>query len=187
VRSPRSCCAWPRSRRYRLYALAAKEYGPSGSASCNSSNGNAVSSSCIFYDVTLGDIDAHCTSLSGTLYNCYLPAGSTYGVLSTSNASYQLAYGTQTGCDFATGIGTVNVANLVSGWNERANTHDFNGDGTSDRLWHDTSGNVAIWETTARRSESGYLVRRECCRQLVDSRPRKKLRYRCYLAWRQLG
>jgi subtilase family serine protease len=129
---------------YRLYALAAKEYGSSGSAGCNSSSGNAVSSSCIFYDVTLGDIDAPCTALSGTLHNCYLPSG-TYGVLSTSNASYQPAYGTQTGWDFATGLGTINVANLVSGWNERANTHDFNGDGRSDILWHDGSGNVAIW------------------------------------------
>jgi hypothetical protein len=25
-------------------------------------------------------------------------------------------------------------------------THDFNGDGKSDILWHDTSGNIAIWE-----------------------------------------
>jgi hypothetical protein len=28
----------------------------------------------------------------------------------------------------------------------KTNTHDFNGDGMSDVLWHDTSGNVAIWE-----------------------------------------
>jgi hypothetical protein len=26
-----------------------------------------------------------------------------------------------------------------------AETGDFNGDGQSDLLWHDTSGNVAIW------------------------------------------
>jgi hypothetical protein len=28
----------------------------------------------------------------------------------------------------------------------RANTHDFNGDGNSDIAWRDTSGNVAMWE-----------------------------------------
>jgi hypothetical protein len=28
----------------------------------------------------------------------------------------------------------------------KTNTHDFNGDGHSDILWRDTSGNVAIWE-----------------------------------------
>jgi hypothetical protein len=82
-----------------------------------------------------------CTALNGTLYNCYFPSG-TYGMLSTSNNAYQPAYGTQTGRDFATGVGMINVANLVSSWNERTSTHDFNGDGESDNLWRDTSGNV---------------------------------------------
>ena len=93
----------------RLYALASSEYGTGGSSSCNSSNGNSVGSTCTFYDVTLGDMDVPCT---GT-HNCYKPSG-TYGVLSTSNSSYQKAYGTATGWDFATGIGTVNVNNLVN-------------------------------------------------------------------------
>ncbi len=93
------------------YSLAATEYGASGSTTCNSNLGNAVGSSCIFYDVTLGDMDVNCT---GT-HNCYLPSG-TYGVLSTSNSSYLPAYGTATGWDFATGIGTVNAANLVNNW-----------------------------------------------------------------------
>ena len=93
----------------RYYTLASGEYGTGGSSTCNSSNGNGVGSSCIFYDVTLGDMDVNCT---GT-HNCYKPSG-TYGVLSTSNSSYQKAYGTATGWDFATGIGTVNVYNLVN-------------------------------------------------------------------------
>jgi hypothetical protein len=38
----------------RYYALANTEYGATGSAACNSSLGNGVGSSCIFYDVTLG-------------------------------------------------------------------------------------------------------------------------------------
>jgi hypothetical protein len=131
---------------YRLYQLAAGEYGASGSSTCNSSNGNTVGGSCIFYDVTQGDNDVPCVADSGTYYNCYRPSG-TYGVLSTSNNSYQPAYSATTGWDFATGIGTVNVANLVENWNEdlRTATHDFNGDSKSDILWHDTSGDVAIW------------------------------------------
>jgi subtilase family serine protease len=96
---------------YRYYQLAANEYGASGSSTCNSSNGKTVGSSCIFYDVTLGDIDAPCT---GT-HNCYRPSG-TYGVLSTSNSSYAPAYRATTGWDFATGIGTINVSNLVTNW-----------------------------------------------------------------------
>jgi len=93
----------------RYYALASSEYGTGGSSTCNSSNGNSVGSTCTFYDVTLGDMDVPCT---GT-HNCYKPSG-TYGVLSTSNSAYQKAYGTATGWDFATGIGTVNVNNLVN-------------------------------------------------------------------------
>jgi subtilase family serine protease len=90
------------------YSMAKTEYGSSGSSTCNSSNGSGVGSSCIFYDITQGDMDVNCT---GT-HNCYKPSG-TYGVLSTSNSAYDPAYGTGTGWDFATGIGSVNAYNLV--------------------------------------------------------------------------
>ncbi len=134
---------------YRLYQLAAAEYGASGSSACNSSNGNAVSGACMFYDVTLGDDVVPCRADAGTPYNCYLPSG-TNGVLSLSSNSYEPAFTTGVGWDFATGIGTVNVANLVKGWNgARApltDAHDFNGDDKSDILWRDNSGNLAIWE-----------------------------------------
>jgi hypothetical protein len=133
---------------YRLYQLAASEYGASGSSACNSSNGNTVSASCIFYDVTLGDNVAPCTSDGGAYYNCYRPSG-TYGVMSTSNSSYAPAYKTTTGWDFSTGIGTVNVLNLVMGWSGSGyfltDTHDFNGGGKSDIAWRNTDGDVAIW------------------------------------------
>jgi hypothetical protein len=92
------------------YSLAAGEYG-GGDTSCNSTLGNGVSSTCIFYDVKQGDMDVNCTGTN----NCYKPSG-TYGVLSTSNSAYDPAYGTTTGWDFATGIGTLNVANLVNAW-----------------------------------------------------------------------
>lgn len=103
------------------YQLAAAEYGSAGDSSCDSSKGNAVSSTCIFYDVTLGDMDVDCSFLDSThIYNCYDPGGTStngfVGVLSTDNNSYKPAYGTTIGWDFATGIGTVNVANLVNNW-----------------------------------------------------------------------
>jgi subtilase family serine protease len=94
------------------YKLAAAEYGATGSTACNSTNGNAVASTCTFYDVTQGDMDVNCT---GT-HNCFRPSG-VNGVLSTSNTAYQPAYGTTTGWDFATGIGTINANNLVNNWN----------------------------------------------------------------------
>jgi subtilase family serine protease len=93
------------------YSLAAAEYGPSGNSSCNSTLGNGAASSCVFYDVTHGDMDVNCTGTQ----NCYAPSGS-YGVLSTSNSAYAPAYGTTAGWDFATGIGTLNAANLVNAW-----------------------------------------------------------------------
>ena len=96
-----------------LYALAATEYGQNGDKKCDSTKGNKAKSSCVFYDVTEGDMDVNCT---GT-YNCYLPSG-TYGVLSTSDKKYKPAYGATRGWDFATGIGTVNVTNLVNAWPE---------------------------------------------------------------------
>lgn len=100
------------------YQLASHEYGSSGSQSCLSSNGSGAGSSCIFYDITSWGIDQACT---GTI-NCYdasaTPAAGhgRYGVLSTSDSSYEPAFGTNTGWDFATGIGTVNAANLVNNW-----------------------------------------------------------------------
>ena len=60
---------------------------------------------------------APCTNYPNTsnYYNCYLPSG-TYGVMSTNNNAYAPAFATGTGWDFATGIGTVNVYNLVTNW-----------------------------------------------------------------------
>jgi subtilase family serine protease len=93
------------------YSLAKTEYGTTGSTTCNSTLGNGVGTSCVFYDVTQGDMDVDCTGTN----NCYRPSG-TYGVLSTSDSAYDKAYGTTTGWDFATGIGTVNVTNLANAW-----------------------------------------------------------------------
>jgi subtilase family serine protease len=97
------------------YALANAEYGNSGDSSCNSTLGNGTASSCVFYDVTLGDIDVPCEGV----HDCYTPSG-TIGVLSTSDHAYQPAYTTTTGWDFPTGIGTVNANNLVNQWSTAA-------------------------------------------------------------------
>jgi hypothetical protein len=108
---------------YYYYALASTEYGASGNSACDSNLGNTVGSNCIFYDVTPisllhggagtgSDMDVPCTT-SVTTNNCYKPSG-TYGVLSLSTTSYQPAYTTTTGWDFATGIGTPNAYNLVA-------------------------------------------------------------------------
>ncbi len=96
-----------------LYSIANAEYGASGNAACNSDAAGGPASSCIFYDVTLGDMDVNCAALSGVFHNCY-NSGGTDGALSTSNSVLQPAYGTNAGWDFATGIGTTNAYNLVT-------------------------------------------------------------------------
>ncbi len=64
------------------YAIANAEFGASGSSLCNSSAQplprRGVSSTCVFYDVTQGDIDVNCTGAN----NCYRPSG-TDGVVTT--------------------------------------------------------------------------------------------------------
>jgi hypothetical protein len=135
---------------YRYYQIANAEYGPAGSTICNSTRGNAISSKCVFNDVTMGDEVMPCRADAGSLYNCYLPSG-TNGVMSLSNNSYQPAYQTSVGWDFATGIGSINVNNLVRSFNQPfyglwlTDSHDFNGAGDSDILWRDSSGNVGMW------------------------------------------
>lgn len=95
------------------YKLAAAEYrSDAGPAGCDASRGNQVGKSCIFRDVTEGDIEAPCTQGSP---NCFSQRASV-GATSTSASSYRPAYRTAAGWDFATGLGSVNVANLVNAW-----------------------------------------------------------------------
>ena len=78
---------------YVLYSLAASQ----AAGSCNASSASPLpAASCIFNDVTLG--------------NNAVPGESGYG---TSAARYQAG----AGYDLATGLGSVNVANLAENWN----------------------------------------------------------------------
>jgi subtilase family serine protease len=73
-------------------------------ANCNSS---APASSCVFYDVTVGTNAQPCASGSP---NCTIVGHDKYGILTGYNAGG--------GFDLATGLGTVNIANLVHAWDE---------------------------------------------------------------------
>jgi hypothetical protein len=67
-----------------------------------------------FHDVTFGDMDVNCSADSP---NCYDPGNvRNGGVLSTSTTSYSPAFEAATGWDFATGIGSVDVYQLISNW-----------------------------------------------------------------------
>jgi subtilase family serine protease len=104
---------------YVYYQLAA------GAASCNSSNGDPGTGPCVFHNVTQGDIDVNCAGSE----DCYGAAASVTGgrrggfgqpqangALSGSSDSYVPAFSAAAGWNFATGIGSVNAANLVNNW-----------------------------------------------------------------------
>jgi len=91
-----------------------------GSAVCDSMNGDNPASACIFHNVTFGDIAVDC----GGTANCFGSTGAIgrrgqtqfNGALSISTDSYSPAFATASGWNFATGLGTVNIANLVNNW-----------------------------------------------------------------------
>jgi subtilase family serine protease len=101
-----------------LYDLAKSEFGTATDpkavnvAACNSNKGTETASSCIFHDVTSGNNDVPCYGTA----DCYGSAGNGYGVLSTTDTKLNVAYGAHAGWDFTTGLGTVNVTNLVNSW-----------------------------------------------------------------------
>jgi len=82
---------------------------------CNSSTQPlAPPATCVFYDVTKGNISVPC---AGGSPNCSSTTSGTNGVLVTANGTTQTpAFTTGTGYDLATGLGTVNVANLATAW-----------------------------------------------------------------------
>jgi subtilase family serine protease len=100
------------------YTFARLQYGTSslpnkaGLSVCNASLGNASSPLCLFHDVTVGNNAVPCYGTN----NCYGGTGLQYGVLSTSETALQPAYGTRPGWDFGTGLGSLNVANIIQLW-----------------------------------------------------------------------
>ncbi len=93
---------------YVLYKL----YKNSPSKICTSNPAAATASGCVFYDVITGNISVAC---GGHTPNCSntSAAANQFGVLGTAVApSFQAT----AGYDLASGLGTVNVANLAADW-----------------------------------------------------------------------
>jgi|HubBroStandDraft_5_1064220.scaffolds.fasta_scaffold00770_3 hypothetical protein len=73
----------------------------------NSCNSNSPTSSCVFYDIPVGSTIAQ-PCATGSVNCKTTQSGDAYGVLT--------GYATTSGYDLATGLGSVNVANLVTQW-----------------------------------------------------------------------
>jgi hypothetical protein len=85
----------------------------SGTTICPSSA--APASTCIFYDTVAGNNSVACAGGSTNCSNTSTAANS-YGVLIDPTKSNTPAFVTTTGYDNATGLGSVNVTNLVNAW-----------------------------------------------------------------------
>jgi len=102
------------------YALDAFQNTSVPNQACDSSLGEKGNPHCIYHDVTVGDMDVNCRTLTrrgvvvGT-FDCFLD-GTANGVLSLSNGSYEPTYVAQPGYDLTSGIGSVDVFNLVRNW-----------------------------------------------------------------------
>jgi subtilase family serine protease len=94
---------------YYLYALAQQQN--TANLSCNSSSSPVAS--CSFNDVTKGNNDVPCT---GASTNCSSHVASTPGVLVTAASPTTPAFTTTAGYDAATGLGSLNVQNVVNQW-----------------------------------------------------------------------
>jgi len=101
---------------YGLYFLAAHDTNYTGNL-CNSSLPATPNSACIFNDVTKGNIGVACvkgstSNVDGSTSWCQ-GSGATFGV-TVANGS--VAYGAGPQYDAATGLGSVNVTNLLAAW-----------------------------------------------------------------------
>jgi subtilase family serine protease len=88
---------------------------------CQSNAAAVTSSGCIFYDTVLGNNSVAC---AGGSTNCSATASGQFGVLVDPTAATKPAFLTTTGYDNATGLGSLNVANLLAAWGSATFTSD---------------------------------------------------------------
>jgi Pro-kumamolisin, activation domain len=105
---------------YVYYALAAQQFSSHGASACDASqtNGRLPARTCVFHDVTRGDIDIPCgVAANGKFYDCFgSPGGKIIGELSSSDTTGEPAYPATVGYDLATGLGSVDATNLFNAW-----------------------------------------------------------------------
>ena len=106
----------------KLYSLAKAQYAAGTACYANGQSANAgitkslPASSCIFHDVTTNSNNNECEAGTPT---CFTNPGAGYGVMTSSKDTsiFVDAYAAGAKYDLATGLGSVNVTNLINGWN----------------------------------------------------------------------
>ncbi len=100
----------------RLYDLAKTQFTSTTLATqCLSGYGRATSKSCVFYNVNNGNIAEPCYATSGDCFSTRF-ATQGIGVLRNNDLPGKDAYPAQKGYSLATGLGSVNVTNLLSAY-----------------------------------------------------------------------
>ena len=106
-----------------LYQLAAVEYGSAANlTACNASQGPIASKACVFYDVTLGGNAQPCAvatfsgagSAPASVCDNAGNGGYATGLMTAGSAVSPGSYPAGQGYDLATGLGSVDAANLVA-------------------------------------------------------------------------
>jgi subtilase family serine protease len=92
---------------YVLYSLAKT------AANVCSSSTATLPNACVFYDVTKGNNSVACVGGSS---NCSNQTSGQFGIMATAKGGSTPAFNAGTGYDLATGLGTVNVTNLLAKW-----------------------------------------------------------------------
>jgi len=92
-----------------------------GSASTICPSSASPASTCIFYDTVLGNNSVAC---QGGTPNCSNTNSSQFGVLLDPTKTNTPAFMTTTGYDNATGLGSLNISNLVNAWSGVSFTAD---------------------------------------------------------------
>ena len=102
---------------YALYALAANQTATPPSGGCNSTS-SPNTASCTFYDITIGNNSVPCAA--GSLDCPAVGGSSNFGIV--ENPLGTIAFSAGAGYDLATGLGTLNVGNLIGNWSSVVGT-----------------------------------------------------------------
>ena len=139
-----------------LYKIAA-----TSGQSCNSSTENLTGSACAFNNVTKGNNAVPC---AGGSLNCSSTTSAT-GVLVSTGSATTPAWTTATGYDLATGLGSLNVANLNTQWPITAGTFHgtttaltINGGTSTVTITHGTSVAAKVTVTSTSGTPTGDVA-----------------------------
>ena len=140
---------------YVLYQLYKKNQTNSAVV-CASNAAAAAATGCMFYDVVTGNNSVGCEGGTPDCSNTNGTAANEYGFLATKAGGTTPAWSTTAGYDTATGLGSINVAQLVQNWSSAgltASTTTLTTSATT--LNHGTSATFNVTVTGSGGTPSG--------------------------------